>query len=856
MLHRPDIPEARSPKSKPSRLQQWISLESDTSAGFGLSNNTGSSHNSNWQETEVAGAGEQDNHPHRTVSISDGDQITDASCSFSNKKSECSQSSCPQRAQKSRHHSVSISDGNQLFQPSAADIPIQKKRSHCHSGNLDGRTYSARPAQVATYGPPPSKVSSSNHIKQFCDSCHTHDTRRDPTHSVGGFRSSVNNRAGLPVTYSNAPPANQRRTVLDELTQKARSVHSCSCGPATTGPTNSCSCGPPAGLTSQCTGAVKKATVSLSQQTVSEEGTELPSISSQPLSSGGLVRVHIETDQHLDAAPENAKFVRSIQGREKVNTAEVKDRIPILRSTSDDSLTRAVTEAVSSKVKALRNLGQIEEAEVKIRVKVGQGQVRDGVIPLSEKGRLLKTQDLEDDIFSVPSKNPEMDDMIARQRAMDIETRQKLLAIAESRQHAQMGMHDIDRRIQDLLLHDYLSRQFKTSEAPTVPQARLNTQVDSSTMHSNSVGVQSEVDKKTTGTSTVGYIDRSTQHKNDQSFDVTEPYTAQPLLEQGKDNCSCGKSSMGQSALNQGLQRNAMSIPQMYPSYCQCSCQSAPASSPRTYNASSVLSSPERQIEFDLELRKQRPYKLTNQEVHETLKSRNTAYFLQFEEDVSLKVESEEQVKKLPMEVVTIKVPKLNQPSSQILSKNRPVIEDGRRGADKIIGSQSNIQFPFSSSGGAFKSKVETISVNQGLSQQPDSLSNAKKPLRTTLGQSHLSITITDSSAESINSPGGSSRETPYQQPLRRSQTSPQPSGRAEKIQRKMKDGNVRQTSTFRTEGNKSLSSSLSALNLAGYEQSGRHHVEEGESVWDRHGDAHNTELTLQVKCYTLLQLF
>ncbi|XP_034235699.1 uncharacterized protein LOC117642031 [Thrips palmi] len=826
----PDIPEARSPALKPSRLQQWISLESDTSAGFGLSNNTGSSHDSHWQEVEVASAGEQDGHPHRTVSISDADQITDASCSLSNRKSD--HSSGPHIAPKSRRRSVSISDTDQqLGPPSTSDAPIQKKRSDCHCGRPDGRTFSTRSPQVGTYGPPPRNLASDASSKQVCENCasHNHLNVRNAPPSGGGLRSALVNRPGgslgLPRFDSLSPTKAEDRN---------QTVQSCSCGSSKTQARNCCcSKEQPPGDKPQNAGPLNKGTAGSSHQLVSRVVAEIPSGSTQPLSGGGLVRVHIESDQDVDSTHES---LRSSVVRDRVHIADVSELrgVPMLRQPSDDSITKAVSKAVSSKVKELRNLGQIEEAEVKIRVKVAPGQ-SDHVPSYPERGRVLKTQDLDDESPFHTSKHSELDDMIARQRAMDYETRQKLLSIAESRQRAQMGLHDVDRRIQDLLLQDYLSRQFKTPDTASTPQTRLNVRVEAPVSLGSSIGVQSEVDKKTIGTSTADQ--KTPQQRDAQSYTGPFPQAQQavPPASSSRGGCICGASPARQapSFVYQNQQSEIPTRPQTAPASRSCCCGSQPTSTPRTYRASPPFSSLDRQVEFELDLRKPMPCKMTPYDVHEVLKSRNTAYFLQFEEDPSTQMYPEKKEAKPPMEVVTVKIP-----------MHKP------RGVKPTLSSQERKKSKYAGSG---QSPAGSSQSNQrgsrGLLSGSESPTDAANLLRSAPGRSHLSITVTDSSVDSVFSPDGDSRYSSFQHPSRKVHRAPRSNKRKEKVVTDSKDtGDISQTLVFRTNESKTPSSNVSVPTLEQQKNNNNQSANESESVFDIHdeGDNENGVPTLQ----------
>lgn len=827
----PDIPEAHSPALKPSRLQQWISLESDTSAGFGLSNNTESSHDSHWQEVEVASAGEQDSHPHRTVSISDADQTTDASCSLSNRKSDLSHNSAPQMAPKARRRSVSISDTDQLLGvPSTSDAPIQRKRSDCHCGRPDGRTLSARPAQVGTYGPPPRNLVSDASSKQICENCtaHNHPNSRS---AGAGLRSALVYRPGgslgLPRFDSGAQS--------EDRNQQAQS---CSCASSKIQARNCCcSKEQPPGDKPQSSGPLKKSTSGSSHGIVSRVLAEIPSGSTQPLSGGGVVRVHIESDQDVDSTHDKSESLRSSIVRDRGHIADVSEirGAPMLRAPSDDSITKAVTEAVSSKVKALRNMGQIEEAEVKIRVKVAPGQ-SDNATCIPERGRVLKTQDLDDEVPFHLSKHSEVDDMIARQRAIDYETRQKLLSIAESRQRAQMGLHDVDRRIQDLLLQDYLSRQFKAPETTSTPQTRLNVRVEAPVSMGSSIGVQSEIDKKTIGTSTADQ--KPPQQRDAQSFTGPFPQAQQalPVISGSRGGCICGGSSARQapSFVYQGQQADIPTRPQTAPASHSCCCGSQPTSTPRTYHASPPLSSLDRQVEFELDLRKPRPCKMTPYDVHEVLKSRNTAYFLQFQEDPSTQLYPEKkEATKSPMEVVTVKIP-MQKPRGA-----KPTLSSQGRKKNKFIGSSH-------SAAGASQSNQP---ANQGLLSGSESPTDAANLLKSTPGRSHLSITVTDSSADSVFSPVGDSRYSSFQHPSRKVHKSPRSRRRKDKIGVDNKDpGDISQTIVFRTNESKTPSSNVSAPTLDHPKNNSNQSVNDSESVYDIHddGDKENCVPTLQ----------
>lgn len=831
----PDIPEARSPALKPSRLQQWISLESDTSAGFGLSNNTGSSHDSHWQEVEVASAGEQDGHPHRTVSISDADQITDASCSLSNRKSDVSHSSGPQTAPKSRRRSVSISDTDQqLGLPSTSDVPIQKKRSDCHCGRLEGRSFSTRPAQVGTYGPPPRNLTSDVSTKQVCENCTAHNhlnMRNAPPFGVG-LRSALVNRPGGSLGL---PHFDSGATQSEDQNQK---VQSCTCGSSKNQARNCCcSKEQPPGDKPHNAVPLKMGTSGSSHQLVSRMAANIPPGSSQPLSGGGVVRVHIESNQD-DSVHDQSESLRSSIVRDRVHIADVSDLqgAPMVRPPSDDSITKAVTQAVSSKVKSLRNLGKIEEAEVKIRVKVAPGQ-SDNASSHAERGRVLKTQDLDDENPFHPSKHSELDEMIARQRAMDYETRQKLLSIAESRQRAQMGLHDVDRRIQDLLLQDYLSRQFKTADNATTPQTRLNVRVEAPVSMGSSIGVQSEVDRKTVATSTADQ--KNSQQRDAQSYTGPFPQAQQvlPPASGSRGGCICGGSPARQapSYMYQGQQAEIPARPQTAPASRSCCCGSQPTSTPRTYRASPPFSSLDRQVEFELDLRKPRPCKMTPYDVHEALKSRNTAYFLQFQEDPSAQMYPEKkETTKPPMEVVTVKIP-MHKPFGV-----KPTLSSQARKKTKYIGSSH-------SPAGSSHSNQR---ANRGLLSGSESPTDAANLLRSAPGRSHLSITVTDSSADSVFSPDGDSRYSSYQHPSRKVHRSPRPNRRKEKVINDNKDtGDVSQTLVFRTNESKSPSSNMSAPTLDQPKNNSNQSANDSESVFDvlDDGDKENCVPTLQV---------
>lgn len=845
----PDIPESHSPKLKPSRMRQWISLESDTSAGFGLSNNTASSRDSHWQDVEVACPGEHDSLPHRTVSISDGDQGTDASCSLSNRKSDGSHKSTPQVVHKPRRRSVSISDNDQHFgPPSESDIAVQKKRSDCHCGKPEAR--GVRPPRISTYGPPPRNLSSDKLSKQVCESCtsHSYVAKRDTVLPSGNTHGAMSNRgvSSLGATRPN---------VVGQQSEYQREAAKCSCGSAQVQSKSCCSSSSGA-MPLQTTGAVKKGTSSTSHQIVPKVVAEVTSGPTPPLPGGGLVRVHIETEE-LDSARAKSDSQRSSVLKERVHIAEVsEDQISSGNIPSDDSITKAVRHAVSSKVKALKNIGQIEEAEVKIRVKVTPGQVSDDALAHSGRGRVLKSQDLEDENIFHPSKHSEMEDLISKQIAMDLETRQKLLAIAESRQRAQMGLHDVDRRIQDLLLQDYLSRQFKPSESTSAPHARLNVRVEAPVMQGSSVGVQSDVDKKTTGTSTGAYLEQSLPRRDDQSYTIPSPQL-QPLPIHGP--CICGAKSVAsareqQSVVSQGQQTEAIARPQTAPGSCLCSCQSQLASSPRTFHASPPFSSPERQVEFELELRKKgplKPYQMTPHEVHETLKSRNTAYFLQFEEDPSLEVEQQREVTsnvKPQMEVVTMKIPK-PRPGTQ-LPAYRPSSAHGSKKTAKGKGPpKQNInraaRFGGSTQqGGTSQSDYELNLAGQGVLLEQFGAANL---LRTTPGRSHLSITITDSSADSMQSPDGDSRYSSLQHPSRKPHKSPQPKKREKlNVRGEMEGGEGSPTNLSQKEGSGSPSTALSSPKLNLPKQNSELPANDSDSVYNYLGDNSNSVPTLQ----------
>ncbi|KAK3927285.1 Alstrom syndrome protein 1 [Frankliniella fusca] len=824
----PDIPESHSPRQKPSRMRAWISLESDTSAGFGLSNNTVSSRDSHWQDVEVACPGEQDSLPHRTVSISDADEGTEASCSVSNRKSDGSHKSSQPGAQahKPRRRSVSISDTDQLFgPPSGSDSAVQKRRSDCHCGKPD--VSSVRPQRTSTYGPPPRNLSSDKLSKQVCERCasHSHVVKRDTDFPASNTRGVMSNRA--------VSSAGAARTVIGLQSEHLSQAGKCICG-GVKAQTKNCCCSSSGGVPLQATGAVRKGTAETSHQMVPKVVAEVTSRSAQPLPGKGLVRVHIETQQEQDSAQAKSESQRSSVLNERVRIADVSDdQFSSGYIASDDSITKAVRQAVSSKVKALKSIGQIEEAEVKIRVKVTPDQVSDSTFSQSGRGRVLKSQDLEDENVFHPSKHSEMEDLISKQIAMDLETRQKLLAIAESRQRAQMGLHDVDRRIQDLLLQDYLSRQFKPPESTSSPRARLNVRVETPVLQGNSVGVQSDVDKKNTGTITSAYLQQSPPPRNDQSYTLPSPQISQPPPQ---EVCICGTKSLSsarqpQSVVNQGQQTDAFARPQTAPGSCLCSCQSQLASSARTFHASSPVS--ERQVEFELDLWKKhppKPYQMTPHEVHETLKSRNTAYFLQFEEDPSLEVEPEphtEVSSKPQMEVVTVKIPKTKPGSSY-----RPSAAQGGKKPGK-------------SKGPSKRNAPQTVQFG-GKDQQgvPSDQIGVANLLRTTPGRSHLSITITDSSADSIMSPNGDSMYSSLQHPSRKKKENK----RREKIDVSvdLAEGEGSPTSASPKEGSKSPCTGESSSKLNPPKDNSKLPASDSESIFNYLGDHNKSVPTLQ----------
>lgn len=270
-------------------------------------------------------------------------------------------------------------------------------------------------------------------------------------------------------------------------------------------------------------------------------------------------------------------------------------------------------------------------------------------------------------------------------------------------------------------------------------------------------------------------------------------------------------------------------------------------------------------MEFELELRRQphhppRPRKLTPFEVHEALKSRNTAYFLQFEEDATLDMQPDRDVPKPQMEVVTMKIPKQNpkqnpkrgQVGGRPSSASRPPPLSslgnkkvgGAKGPQKASGTRvlpSGSQ-GFSEGSSQSPSDVEINIANQG--QQTDG-SDRETPvdainnLRVTPGR--IQLRITDSSADSVPSPDGDSRYSSFHHPSRKHHKSPRPNKRMGTVHMSSRGrGDVGQTSAMRGEGSKSPGSSHSNSNQ------NQHGLIDDESVYDYEGNKENAVPTLQ----------